>query len=97
MALRPSGSLAVTVTVAVPGVPGASHRMSPDTRAATVPPRLDVAAWVRASSSGSVKWGSRDKATAGPDSVSVCPGTSSTASGGRLQSSPRKSIAASHA
>ena len=44
VALRPSGSLAVTVTVAVPAVPGASHTVSPDTAAATTPAAPDAAA-----------------------------------------------------
>ena len=55
VAVRPSESCAVTVTVAVPADPGANHTVSPDTKAVTVPTWLDVAEYVNRSSSGSLK------------------------------------------
>ena len=44
VALRPSGSLAVTVTVAAPAVPGASQTVAPDVTAVTATALSDTAA-----------------------------------------------------
>ena len=59
MADKPPGSLAKTVTTAVPGATPAIVRILPDTETAAIPTSETVAAYARASPSASLKNGVR--------------------------------------
>ena len=84
VALRPPGSRAVTVTVAVPAATGASVAVLPETETLTMLVRLERAVYVSRSPSGSVKYRATFTDAALPPTVSVCAGIEPMARGGWL-------------
>ena len=86
VALRPSGSVAVTVTVAVPAAAAVSVRLLPEMLAASTAASLDSAVYDSSSPSGSLKKVATSTVSVWP-TVIVCAGIAPTASGAWLAAS----------
>ena len=84
VAVNPSGSVAVTVTVAAPRTTADSVRVEPDTVVTVAAGFDDSAVYVNASPSTSVKYGASSTVAGCPPSSSAWSGITPTASGASL-------------
>ena len=80
---RPPGSVAVTVTVAVPWLTAATVRVAPDTDTVATPSSEEVAEWERSSPSGSPKCPESSTSAVSPTWASAS-GIGSETSGARF-------------